>query len=62
VWMNQWEAECHVDKRLAEVRHEAATQALVRSAQGPHGTIWVALGLTLIRLGQWLLGGTPVNL
>jgi len=62
VWMNQWEAECHVDRRLAEVRREAATQALVRSAQASRGTIWVPLGLTLLRLGHWLLGGAPANL
>lgn len=56
---NEYFAECLLKERLAEARELAARNALIDSLRLPRRPMRVALGLALIRVGQWILGRVP---
>ncbi len=57
--LNEYLAECLVKERLAEA-WAAARSALLRDLP-PRRPIRIALGLSLVRIGRWILGQTPEN-
>jgi hypothetical protein len=54
--MNEYLIEHMVSVRLSELHEAAARQSLARAAAPVRPSLRVALGLALIRLGNWAVG------
>jgi hypothetical protein len=54
---NEYFVELLVRERLTQAEALAARQALIDSLRPPRRPLRVAVGLGLIRVGRWVLGG-----